>query len=150
MIVTFCGHASFSKSSEYEQKLMELLEEVVGDAYADMYLGGYGEFDSFAYHVCKKYKESHPNVCLILVTPYLAVKNENNNSKLLQFSYDGTIYPELENKPRKFAIYYRNRWMVDKADFMIAYVRHDWGGAYTMLKYAKRKKKIIYNLAELY
>ena len=49
MIVTFCGHAHFSKSEDYEQKILAFLEKKVGDQPADMYLGGYGGFDSFAY-----------------------------------------------------------------------------------------------------
>ena len=67
MIVTFCGHTQFSKSEEYEQQILAFLEEKVGDQPADMYLGGYGSFDSFAYDCCKKYKETHPrqSVCVV-------------------------------------------------------------------------------------
>ena len=74
MIITFCGHAQFRKSGEYEQKILGFLEETVGDQPAEMYLGGYGEFDNFAYDCCKKYKETHPKVSLIFVTPYLTVE----------------------------------------------------------------------------
>ena len=37
--------------------------------------------------------------------------------------------------------------MVDKADYIICFVDHDWGGAYQTYKYAKRKGKKILNLA---
>ena len=57
MIVTFCGHSKFSASMEYERKILSFLEEWVGDNVAEMYLGGYGEFDGFAYTCCKKYKK---------------------------------------------------------------------------------------------
>ena len=63
--------------------------------------------------------------------------------------YDSIIYPEIENKPRKFAIFYRNRYMVEKADYVVAYVEHSWGGAYQAYKYAKGKGKSVYNLASL-
>ena len=69
MIVTFCGHAHFLKSEEYEKKILTFLEEKVGDQPADMYLGGYGEFDSFACDCCKKFKETHSKVSLIFITP---------------------------------------------------------------------------------
>ena len=54
MVVTFCGHAQFSKSEEYEQQILAFLEEKVGDQPADMYLGGYGSFDSFAWRLIFK------------------------------------------------------------------------------------------------
>ena len=79
MIVTFCGHAHFSKSEEIEQQILTFLEEKVGDQHADMYLGGYGGFDSFAYDCCKKYKDSHPQVSLIFVTPYLTADYQQNH-----------------------------------------------------------------------
>jgi len=76
MIVTFCGHAHFSKSEEYEQQILAFLEEKVGDQPADIY-------------------------------------------------------------------------MVEMADYVVAYVSHDWGGAYNTYKHAKRKGKEIFNLANL-
>ena len=57
--------------------------------------------------------------------------------------YDWTVYPGLENVPRRFAISHRNRYMVDKADFVVAYVTHSWGGAAQTLEYANQKKKSI-------
>ena len=66
MVVTFCGHAQFLKSEEYEKKILTFLEEKVADRPADMYLGDYGEFDGFAYDCCKKFKETHPKLTTIL------------------------------------------------------------------------------------
>ena len=34
--------------------------------------------------------------------------------------YDWTVYSGLENVPRRYAISHRNRYMVDKADFVVA------------------------------
>ena len=149
MIVTFCGHAHFSKSEEYEQKILAFLEEKVGDKPADMCLGGYGDFDSFAYDCCKKYKETHPNVLLLFITPYMTVEYQQNHLEYQKTRYDDIIYPEIEDKLPRFAISYRNKWMVEKADYVVAYVDHDWGGAYTTYKHAKRKGKFIFNLGKL-
>ena len=149
MIVTFCGHAQFHKTEEYEQRILAFLEEKVGDQSADMYLGGYGDFDSFAYDCCKKFKETHPNVSLVLVTPYLTVEYQKNHLDYQKTKYDFILYPEIEDKPKRSAIAYRNKYMVEKADFVVAYVSHDCGGAYTTYKHAKRKGKLIFNLARL-
>lgn len=59
--------------------------------------------------------------------------------------FDNTIYPEIENVPPKFAIIKRNEWMIDKSDFLIAYVEHNCGGAYRTLGYVKNKKDISIN-----
>ena len=141
MIITFCGHSDFQITEEYERKVFEFFERKIGDSFVDVYLGGYGGFDSFAYECCKKYKEKHPNMSLIFVTPYLDVKYK-------QMGYDSVIYPGLENKPLRFAVIYRNRYMVEKADYIIAFVSRSFGGAYKTYKYAKSKKKPIYNLVE--
>ena len=148
MIVAFCGHAQFSKSEKYEKKLLAFLEEKVGDQPADMYLGGYGDFDSFAYDCCKKYKVTHPNISLIFVTPYLTIEYQKNHLDYQMTKYDSILYPEIEDKPKRYAITYRNKYMVEKAYFVVTYVSHNWGGAYTTYKHAERKSKEIFNLAK--
>ena len=120
----------------------------MGDQAADMYLGDYGDFDRFAYDCCKKYKEAHPKISLVFVTPYLILEYQKNQLVYQQTKYDSIIYPEIESKPKRFAIIYRNQYMVEKADYVIAYVSHEWGGAYTTYKHAKRKGKEIFNLAD--
>ena len=146
MVITFCGHAQFPIAEEYEQKLLAFLEEKIGDNPADFYLGGYGAFDSFAYDCCKKYKKSHPNVSLILITPYMSVEYQRNHLEYQKKQYDEILYPEIEDKPLKFAISYRNKWMVEQADYLICGISHDWGGAYKTYQHAKRKNKPIWNL----
>ena len=144
MIVMFCGHAQFLSTAECEKRILAFLEEKVGDRAAEMYLGGYGEFDSFAYACCKKYKEKHPNISLVFVTPYL----EAGKCSYREKEYDLILYPEIENKPKRYAITYRNRYMAEKADYVIAYVSHGWGGAYATYMYAKSREKEIFNLAD--
>ena len=148
MIVTFCGHALFSKTEEYEQKILDFLKEKVGEQPAEMFLGGYGDFDRFAYECCKKYKETHPKTSLVLVTPYLTVEYQKNHLEYQRTRYDSIIYPEIEDKPKMLAIVYRNRYMDEHSDFVIAYVSHKYGGAYKTYKYAKTKGKEVFNLSD--
>jgi len=149
MIVAFCGHAQFTATAEYEQKILAFLEEKVGDRVAEMYLGGYGGFDSFAYACCKKYRETHPNTALVLVTPYLErLERKKDDWQRQDKEYNYVLYPEIENRPKRYAILYRNRYMIEKADYVVAYVSHRWGGAYTTYMYAKQKGKPVFNLAE--
>ncbi len=109
---------------------------------ADLFHSRQASFDSFAYSCAKRFKALSPNVILTLVVPYL-------KSNYSVANYDYIVYPELENIPPKYAISHRNRFMVDKSDLIIAYVNKSYGGAYSMLKYAKLKGKPILNLADL-
>lgn len=68
---------------------------------------------------------------------------------MLALLYDSIVYPQIEDKPLRFAISYRNRWMVKGADLVVAYVNHKWGGAYKTYAYAIKLGKMIFNLAEI-
>ena len=149
MIIAFCGHREYSKKEEHERAILEFLKEKTGDRASEIYLGGMGSFDEFAYECCKKYKKSNPKIQLFFITPYLSEDYQRSHLKYAERKYDGVIYPEIENKPIRFAISYRNKWMVEKCDYLISYVNHDWGGAYKTYQCAKRKGKFILNLGNL-
>ncbi len=149
MTVAFFGHAQFYEREEYKQKIFAFLETKIGDLEVDMYFGGYGSFDNFAYNCCKKYQTTHPKISLILITPYITMEYQKNHLNYEQYKYDAIIYPEIEDKPLRFAISYRNKWMVEKADYVVTYVSHAWGGACSAYKYAKRKGKAIFNIGDL-
>ena len=149
MTITFCGHSNFLFDNTVKEKLRELLlQEIRKNPACKFYLGGYGDFDSLCLNILKEMKADFPTIELLFITPYL-----NNNYSTLETAklyYDGIIYPPLENVPRRFCISKRNEWMVDEADFVIAFVKYSWGGAAKTLEYAKRKKVEFFNLAELH
>ena len=145
MVITFCGHSDYRSTSEDRLKMMFLLEKTIGDNDAELYFGGYGGFDSFALSCGRKYQETHPNVKLIFVTPYMTESYQKNQLSQYENEYDSIVYPPLEKVPPKFAILSRNEWMIDEADLLIACVKRHWGGAYQTYEYAiRRKKPIIY------
>ena len=149
MTITFCGHSNFSFDNTVKEKLKELLlQEIRKNPACKFYLGGYGDFDSLCLNILKEIKIQFPNIELLFITPYL----DDNYSKLetAKLYYDAIIYPPLENVPRQFCISKRNEWMVNEADFLIAFVKYSWGGAAKTLEYAKRKKVEFFNLAELH
>ena len=149
MIVTFFGHSDFSKAHEYEQTVLRVFEERIGDASAELYFDGYGAFDAFAYHCGKIYQKTHRNVSLIFVTPYMTESYQKTHLFYQKARYDAIIYPTLENVPLKFAISKRNRWMVECADLVITYITHSYGGAYQAYKFAKARQKELLNLSKI-
>ena len=136
MTVTFCGHAQISQSEKIEKWLYDVTRKLIEQGATTFYLGGYGAFDSLAASILREQKKQYPQIELVLVLAYL--NTERNTS-----GYDSTVYPPLETVPRRFAIFHRNRWMVESADVVVAYVLHDWGRAATTLRCAKQKKKQI-------
>ncbi len=144
MIIAFCGHSEFFKSDQYKDPVLNILEQTIGDNPAEIYLGGYGGFDEFALQCCKIYKKKHRNVKLVFVAPYLS----ENNLEFRKQEYDEIFYPNIENYPPRFAIAYCNKYIIQKADFLITYIAHAWGGAYKMYKYAEKQGKEIFNLFE--
>ena len=143
MIVTFCGHSKSYIKEEEKLRILEILENEHADEIT-FYLGGYGAFDSTALECSKTYKKAHPNSKLVLITPYPHSKNLEYANDI----FDEVVYPELEHVPPKFAILKRNEWMMKNANLVIAYVWHDYGGAYQALKAALRYQKRIINIAD--
>lgn len=136
MTVAFCGHAQISQSEKIEKWLYDVTQKLIEQGATTFYLGSYGAFDSLAASVLREQKKWYSQIELVLVLAYLNTGRDTSG-------YDSTVYPPLETVPRRFAISHRNRWMVESADVVVAYVLHDWGGAATTLRCAKQKKKQI-------
>jgi len=58
------------------------------------------------------------------------------------------MLPEgIETVHPRFAISWRNKWMIEQSDYVVTYITHSWGGAAQFAEKAKRQKKGIINLA---
>ncbi len=145
----FAGHRQVH-SAEVEKKVGEILEALLllGDRF-EFLCGGMGEFDSLCAAQVRRLKKEHSDkyIRLCLVTPYLLSKLDPLGKDLL-LKYDEILFPSgIESVFWKQAIPARNRWMVDHADFLIAYVLYPWGGAYQTLCYAQKTGSWIFRLA---
>ena len=136
MTVTFCGHREVHEPEKVKAWLKEVVESLILEGTDTFYLGGYGQFDALAAAVVHEKKERYPQIRSVLVLPYLDRSYDAS-------AYDETLYPPLENVPKRYAISKRNEYMVDMADVVIAYVVYSLGGAFKTLEYAKRRKKKI-------
>ena len=136
MIVTFCGHREVQESEKVRKWLYETVEGLILEGADCFYLGGYGQFDSMAAGVVRGLKMKYQQIRCILVLPYLDKKYDASG-------YDESLYPPLENVPKRYAISKRNEYMVDHADVIVAYVVYSFGGARQTLEYAKRKQKRV-------
>ena len=87
---------------------------------------------------------------VVYITPYLHPHQQEKMKEMKQYGYyDDFLYPPIENTPLRFAILKRNEWMMKNADVIIAYISHNYGGAYKSVQIARREKKRIINTFEL-
>lgn len=148
---TFAGHREVYQSDidkSLDAAISQILEN--GDSEFSFLVGGMGDFDGACSAAVRRAKRTHRDktIHLQLVMPYLT--HELNESKnYYEQYYDDVIVPmEIAGVHYKSAITKRNRWMVDESQFLIAFVYRDHGGAYTTLKYARKKNLNIINIAK--
>lgn len=148
MIVTFCGHRDFQETDDVKGRLMSILA-TLADSNETLicYTGGYGSFDRFAARCVKDAQTTAETIRNCLIVPYLTASLQKELKEREGF-FDEVIYPALENVPPKYAILRCNEWMVERADLVIGYITHNFGGAARTWKYAKRKGIPLINLAE--
>ena len=149
-ICTFAGHAEIEINeknlikSRLKNEIVNLIENQGVTAF---YNGGKGQFDLLCAECINELRNDYPFIKSYLILAYIPGKRSQFGIDFYK-RFDDIIYPEIEKTPLKFAVIKRNKWVINKSDFLLAYVNHNWGGAYKTLEYAKRKKHIqIINIA---
>ncbi|MBE6536982.1 MAG: hypothetical protein E7673_03405 [Ruminococcaceae bacterium] len=145
--VVLFGHRDFDGHKILEEYLYPFLSDLIRTKpFVEIYIGRNGEFDLYAAAIMKRVQKSmgKDNNELICVLPY-----PEKNVSYYEKYYDDVIIPECVEKTHpKGAITKRNRWMIEQADIFVCYVERETGGAYDALKYAKKLKKQIINIAK--
>lgn len=145
--VSLFGHREIDDIRRLENQLSKIIKEIIRTkSYASFLVGRNGEFDICAAMVVKNVqkamgKENNEFICVL---PY-----PEKDMEYYEKYYDSIIIPEcIEKSHPKSAITKRNRWMVEQSNLLVCYVEREKVGAFTALKYAKKLKKQIINLAE--
>ena len=139
---TFFGHRD--TPDEIEPILYSVLKDLIEKHNVkSFYVGNQGSFDIMVRRNLKKLKSYYPHIDYAVVLAYLPIKNDNN------YDFSDTLIPdELETIHPKYAIAKRNQWMLDEADYVVTYVKVDFGGAAKFKKIAERKGKVVINLED--
>lgn len=149
-VCVFAGHREVYQSgidTKIEKAISSLLQ--TGDEFVFL-TGGMGEFDKMCSSAVRNAKRNNPklNISLTLVMPYMS-NRLNKEKELYEYLYDEVIIPEeAANVYFKAAIKRRNQWMVKQANYVIAFVYRDYGGAFETVKYALKQGKTVINLAQ--
>ncbi len=140
---TFFGHRDTGNEIEpiLQSTIIDLIEN---KNVRNFYVGNHGGYDYLIKQLLIKLKASYP----IHYTVVLAYLPNNKHNPGDEDSSNFLLPNGIEFVPRKFAINYRNKWMIDRSDYVITYVKYIVGGAAQFQEYAKKKNKIVINLAE--
>ena len=138
MTCTFFGHKD--TPSDVKGKLRETIVQLIEEkGVTNFYVGNHGNFDRMVLSELKELSKQYPQIRYSVVLAYLTQHCDED--------YSNTVYPEgIESVPKRFAIDFRNKWMLQQSDFVVAYVRRSIGGAAKFADMAKKRGKEIINL----
>ncbi len=141
MTVTFFGHKDAPKKIEptLRATLIDLIENKNATVF---YVGNNGNFDTMIRRQLENLSQTYP-ITYSVVLAYLPTKKSEYDD------LTNTILPEsIETVPKRFAISYRNKWMIEQSDVVVTYVTHSFGGAAQFKALAQKQGKTVIELSE--
>ena len=136
---TFFGHSNSPQNLRVaiKEKITELIEQHGVELF---YVGNHGQFDSMALSSLKELAKIYPHISYNVVLAYFPKEKSPE---------ENTLLPEgIELCHPKFAIEFRNKWMLERSDYVISYITHSWGSAYKFCEKAKHQGKNIINIEQ--
>lgn len=105
------------------------------------YVGTNGNFDRMAYAALVELRKRYQHIKVYRVLAYMPKPSDIAQDRSV---LGDTILPEgIEKVHPRYAIVSRNNWMIDRSDYVIAYITHNFGGAYQAIEMAQKKGKTI-------
>ena len=139
---TFFGHRDCPET--IKPKLREVLVDLITDHNVDMfYVGHQGQFDAIVRSTLRELKREYPWINYAVVLAYMPSKKTEYDD------YSDTMLPEgIESVHPRYAIAWRNNWMIKQSYYVVAYITHPYGGAYTFVQTARRTGIQIIDLTQ--
>ena len=139
---TFFGHRDCPSS--IKSKLRKVLIDLIESHAVDMfYVGQQGSFDSMVRSVLKELVSLYPHINYAVVLERIPPKRDEFDIR----DYSDTMLPEgIETVHPRFAISWRNKWMIKQSDYVVTYITHSWGGAAQFAELAEKQKKTVINV----
>ncbi len=139
---TFFGHRDCPSS--IKPKLREVLVELIKNHAVDtFYVGHQGAFDALVRAMLKELVSEYPHIRYAVVLERVPSAQTESDP----YDYSDTFLPEgIESVHPRFAIPWRNKWMLSRSDYVVTYITRSWGGAAQFAAKADRQKKQIINI----
>ncbi len=136
---TFFGHRDCPDS--LKPRLQSIVIDLITNHDVDMfYVGNQSAFDRLVRGVLREITQEYPQAQYAVVLAYTPSERPAADTA-------DTMLPEgIELVHPRYAISWRNNWMLQQSDFVVAYVTHSWGGAAQYMQKASRSGKAVINL----
>ncbi len=142
MVCCFFGHREVYQ--DIEEKLTATIEDLIGNGVDCFLVGHQGAFDAMVLRVLRQLRKSHGNFRYFVVLAYMPGSKE----EYPLFEAEESLYPEgLECVHPRYAISWRNNWLISESEIVVCYLTHEWGGAARFIEKARRKNKRVINIA---
>lgn len=129
---TFFGHRDAPQDIQTALYSV-LLDLIKNQQVTDFYIGNQGDFDRLVYAVLQELKQQFPHINVTVVLAYMPTANACGY-------WNESVLPEgIERVSKRFAIDYRNKWMLQKCHYVVTYITHSWGGAAKFADTARRQ-----------
>lgn len=142
---TFFGHRDSPET--IKPKIRAAVIDLIENHGVTMfYVGNQGNFDRLVRSVLKEVTTAYPGVGYAVVLAYMPSAKVAN----LYEDFSDTMLPEgIEKVPKRFAIPWRNKWMIEHADYVVTYVTRSCGGSAKFQGISIKMDKRIYDLTTL-
>ena len=123
-------------------KLCRVIRELITEHGVDMfYVGDQGRFDAIVRGVLRQTEREYPHIRYAVVLAYMPGKDRGHGP------CTDTMLPEgIERVHPRYAISWRNDWMLRRSDYVVAYTTRSWGGAYRWKEKAIKKGKTVIDI----
>ena len=137
---TFFGHRDCPDT--VKPRLRQVLIDLIENHNVDMfYVGNQGRFDAIVRSELRDLQREHTQINYAVVLAYMPSKQTEYDD------YSDTMLPEdTESVHPRYAISWRNNWMLKQSDFVVTYITHSWGGATQFGNKAVRQAKNVINI----
>ena len=137
---TFFGHKDTPET--VKNGLHTTIEKLITEYGVEtFYVGNQGAFDFHTRAALRQLQEKYPYIRYAVVLAYMPGEVSEYED------HSNTMVPEgIEAVHPKYAIDWRNRWMLRESQYVICYIHHHWGGAAKYVQTAQRQGKTVINL----
>ena len=139
---TFFGHRDCPDT--IKPKIRDILVYLISEKKVDkFFVGNQGRFDALVRAVLRELKREYPHINYAVVLAYIPTEHRVDEDYSDTIIFDG-----IENVPPRFAISYRNNWMLNQSDYVVTYITRPYGGAYQFVKKVANQNRVVINIAE--
>lgn len=136
---TFFGHRDCPE--EVRGQVQRVVEDLILHHGVDsFYVGHQGRFDAIVRGVLRQLEQEYPQICYGVVLVDVPKGWEDTSDTMLPEGIEA-IHP-------RYAIDWRNNWMLKRSDFVVTYITHSWGGAAKFAQKARKDGKTVIDLPQ--